>query len=458
MMEVKVPDIGDFNDVPVIEVHVKPGDVIKAEDTLITLESDKATMDVPAPAAGTVREVKVKVGDKVARGTLVLLLDAAAGAPAATPEPATAPAPAKAPAAAAAAVLPAPTFVAPAAEGEVCDLRPTEAEPTTAPQRITMPTPGATATEIQGGKDRIRAHASPSVRRFSRELGVDILKVSGSGPKGRITQQDVQNFIKNVMSGAAAPSAPAATGGAGLNLLPWPQVDFAKFGPVEVKPLLRIKKISGPNLARNWVMIPAVTYHEDADITDLEALRVQLNKENEKAGIKVTMLAFMIKAAVAMLKKYPELNSSLDGDNLVYKNYWHIGFAADTPHGLMVPVLKNADQKGVFEIAQETSDLAKKARDGKLPLADMQGATFTISSVGGIGGTAFSPIVNAPEVGILGVSKSSMKPVWDGKQFVPRLIVPLSLSADHRVVDGALATRCNAYLAQLLGDFRRVNL
>ncbi|MDP2171933.1 MAG: dihydrolipoyllysine-residue acetyltransferase [Rhodocyclaceae bacterium] len=493
MIEVKVPDIGDFNDVPVIEVHVKPGDVIKAEDTLITLESDKATMDVPSPAAGTVREVKIKVGDRVAKDTLVLLLDAAAGAAAAAPELAKekqekgarlelnaaekgarlelteALNSNQAPFSAPVAVPPVPqgfpavtpTFTAPAAAGEVCELRPTEAEPTTAPQRITMPTPGATATEIQGGKDRIRAHASPSVRRFARELGVNIVQVKGSGPKGRITQQDVQNFVKNVMSGAAAPAAGAAGaagGGTGLNLLPWPQVDFAKFGPVDVKPLSRIKKISGPNLARNWVMIPAVTYHEDADITDLEALRVQLNKENEKAGIKVTMLAFMIKAMVAVLKKYPELNSSLDGDNLVYKNYWHIGFAADTPHGLMVPVLKNADQKGVFEIAQETSDLAKQARDGKLPLAAMQGATFTISSVGGIGGTAFSPIVNAPEVGILGVSKSSMKPVWDGKQFVPRLIVPLSLSADHRVVDGALATRCNAYLAQLLGDFRRVNL
>jgi pyruvate dehydrogenase E2 component (dihydrolipoamide acetyltransferase) len=450
-IEVKVPDIGDFKDVPVIEIHVKPGDVISAEDTLVTLESDKATVDVPSPVAGTIREVRVKVGDKVGEGNLILLLEASAAAPPSPPEKA-----------APVAVPPAPTFTAPAAAGEVCELRPTEAEPTTAPQRITLPTPGATATEIQGGKDRIRAHASPSVRRFARELGVNIVQVKGSGPKGRITQQDVQNFVKNVMSGAAAPSVPAATGaaggGSGLNLLPWPQVDFAKFGPVDVKPLSRIKKISGPNLARNWVMIPAVTYHEDADITDLEALRVQLNKENEKAGIKVTMLAFMIKAMVAVLKKYPELNSSLDGDNLVYKNYWHIGFAADTPHGLMVPVLKNADQKGVFEIAQETSDLAKQARDGKLPLAAMQGATFTISSVGGIGGTAFSPIVNAPEVGILGVSKSSMKPVWDGKQFVPRLIVPLSLSADHRVVDGALATRCNAYLAQLLTDFRRVNL
>jgi pyruvate dehydrogenase E2 component (dihydrolipoamide acetyltransferase) len=294
------------------------------------------------------------------------------------------------------------------------------------------------------------------VRRFARELGVDVAQVKGTGPKGRITQQDVQSFVKGVMSGGAVSPAPSL--GGGMNLLPWPQVDFAKFGPVEVKPLSRIKKISGPNLARNWVMIPAVTYHEDADITDLEALRVQLNKENEKSGIKVTMLAFIIKAVVAALKKYPDLNSSLDGENQVFKNYWHIGFAADTPNGLMVPVLKDADKKGVIEIAQETSELAKKARDGKLGPAEMQGATFTISSVGGIGGTSFSPIVNAPEVAILGVSKASMKPVWDGKQFVPRLIVPLSLSADHRVIDGALATRFNAHLAQLLGDFRRVML
>jgi pyruvate dehydrogenase E2 component (dihydrolipoamide acetyltransferase) len=296
------------------------------------------------------------------------------------------------------------------------------------------------------------------VRAYARELGVDLAKVRASGPKGRILKEDVTGFVKGVMSGAtAAPTGGASLGG-GLDLLPWPKVDFAKFGPIEAQPLSRIKKISGANLARNWVMIPAVTYHEDADITDLEALRVQLNKENEKAGIKLTMLAFIIKACVAALKKYPELNSSLDGDNLVYKNYWHIGFAADTPNGLVVPVLKNADQKGVFEIAREMAELSKKARDGKLGPAEMSGASFTISSVGGIGGTAFSPIVNAPEVAILGVSKSSMKPVWDGKAFVPRLIVPLSLSADHRVIDGALATRFNAYLAQLLGDFRRVML
>jgi len=451
-MEIKVPDIGGFNDVPIIEIHVKPGDAVKAEDSLITLESDKATMDVPSPATGTVKEVKVALGDKVSEGSVILLLDAAVAAgfsapasPAVAPPPA-APAPTPIPAVAAA---PAPAIVQTA----------TGAAPPTPtiailPAAVHLPSPAEIVAELDG----IKPHASPSVRRFARELGVDVTKVKGSGPKGRITQQDVQALVKSVMSGASAVSSAPSSVGAGLNLLPWPQVDFAKFGPVEVKPLSRIKKISGPNLARNWVMIPAVTYHEDADITDLEALRVSLNKENEKSGIKVTMLAFIIKAVVAALKKYPDLNSSLDGDNQVFKNYWHIGFAADTPNGLMVPVLKDADRKGIIEIAQESSELAKKARDGKLGPAEMQGATFTISSVGGIGGTAFSPIVNAPEVAILGVSKSSMKPVWDGKAFVPRLIVPLSLSADHRVIDGALATRFNAYLAQLLGDFRRVML
>jgi pyruvate dehydrogenase E2 component (dihydrolipoamide acetyltransferase) len=454
IIEVKVPDIGDFDAVPVIEIHVRPGDVVKAEDSLITLESDKATMDVPSPAAGTVREIKLAIGDKVAEGALILLLEAGETASAPAPQAAVA-----APAAAAVAVPPAPTFIAPPpAASAATDFRPTEAEPTVAPQSVHMPSPAEIVAAMGGGK----SHASPSVRRFARELGVDVARVKGSGPKGRITQQDVQAYVKAALSGAtavpgSASAAPTSLGG-GLDLLPWPKIDFAKFGPIDTKPLSRIKKISGPNLARNWVMIPAVTYHEDADITDLEALRVQLNKENEKSGTKVTMLAFMIKACVAALKKYPELNSSLDGDNLVYKNYWHIGFAADTPNGLMVPVLKNADQKGVFEIAQETSDLAKKARDGKLPSVDMQGASFTISSVGGIGGTAFSPIVNAPEVAILGISKSSVKPVWNGKEFMPRLIVPLSLSADHRVVDGALATRFNAYLAQLLSDFRRVML
>ncbi|HEX8988707.1 MAG TPA: 2-oxo acid dehydrogenase subunit E2, partial [Rhodocyclaceae bacterium] len=334
------------------------------------------------------------------------------------------------------------------------DFRPTEAEPTTAPPDIHMPSP---AERIEASDGR-KSHASPSVRRFARELGVDVAKVKGTGPKNRITQADVQAYVKGALSGAAAAPAAGAPLGGALNLLPWPQVDFAKFGAIERQPLSRIKKLSGPNLARNWVMIPAVTYHEDADITELEDFRVRLNKENEKAGVKITMLAFIIKAVVAAVKKFPELNSSLDGDELVLKRYWHIGFAADTPNGLVVPVLKNADQKGVLEIAKETAELSKKAREGKLGPAEMQGASFTISSVGGLGGTDFSPIVNAPEVAILGVSRSAMKPVWDGKAFVPRLIVPLSLSADHRVVDGALATRFNAYLAGLLADFRRTEL
>ncbi|RZT75770.1 pyruvate dehydrogenase E2 component (dihydrolipoamide acetyltransferase) [Azospira oryzae] len=435
-VEVKVPDIGDFKDVPVIEVFVKVGDTVKQEDALCSLESDKATMDVPSSAAGVVKEVRVKVGDKVSEGSVVVVLEGASGAVAAV---AAAPA-AAAPAPAAPAVIP-PELDGPA------PTKPFTPAPAAAPYGLAL-----------GGK----VHASPSVRAFARELGVDLSKVTATGPKSRIQAEDVKAYIKGVMSGqTVAPTQVGGggiTGGGSLDLLPWPKVDFAKFGPIEAKPLSRIKKISGANLARNWVMIPAVTYHEDADITDLEAFRVQLNKENEKSGQKLTMLAFIIKACVKVLQQFPELNTSLDGDNLVYKKYYHIGFAADTPNGLVVPVLKDADKKGVLEIAKETGELAKLARDGKLKPADMQGATFTISSVGGIGGTAFSPIVNAPEVAILGVSKSSMKPVWNGKEFVPRLIVPLSLSADHRVIDGALATRFNAELAKLLADFRRVML
>ena len=439
-VEVKVPDIGDFKDVPVIEVFVKVGDTVKLEDALCSLESDKATMDVPASAAGVVKEVKIKVGDKVSEGSVVVVLEGAAGA-AATPAAA-----AVAAVAAPATQAAAPVVIPPELDGPA-PTKPFAAAPAGAPYGLAL-----------GGK----VHASPSVRAFARELGVDLSKVTATGPKSRIQAEDVKAYIKGVMSGqTVAPTQVGGggiTGGGSLDLLPWPKVDFAKFGPIEAKPLSRIKKISGANLARNWVMIPAVTYHEDADITDLEAFRVQLNKENEKSGQKLTMLAFIIKACVKVLQQFPELNTSLDGDNLVYKKYYHIGFAADTPNGLVVPVLKDADKKGVLEIAKETGELAKLARDGKLKPADMQGATFTISSVGGIGGTAFSPIVNAPEVAILGVSKSSMKPVWNGKEFVPRLIVPLSLSADHRVIDGALATRFNAELAKLLADFRRVML
>jgi pyruvate dehydrogenase E2 component (dihydrolipoamide acetyltransferase) len=433
LIEVKVPDIGDFKDVPVIGIEVSPGDTVKAEDPLVTLESDKATMEVPAPVAGTVKEIRLKVGDKVAEGTLVLLLETAETGAAATAPAAPAPAP--------------PPAAAPAAS------KPVTAEPIAPPQPAPPPAPAEIAAEVAGGH---KAHASPSVRRFARVLGVDVALVKGSGPKGRILQQDVQDYVKGALAQPRA-AAPAG-GGAGLDLLPWPTVDFAKFGPIEAKPLSRIKKISGANLARNWVMIPHVTQFDEADITELESLRVQLNKENEKAGIKVTMLAFLIKAAVAALKKFPDFNASLDGENLVYKQYFHIGFAADTPNGLVVPVIRDADKKGVLEIAKEMSALSAKAREGKLGPAEMQGGCFSISSLGGIGGTAFTPIINAPEVAILGVSKSQTKPVWDGKQFAPRLMLPLSLSYDHRVIDGAQAARFTAYLAQVLADMRRVLL
>jgi len=429
---VKVPDIGDFSDVPVIEVFVKVGDTVKAEDSLVTLESDKATMDVPAPAAGVVSEVRVKVGDKVSEGTPIVMLESsAAGASAAAPP------------ASAAALGPAPAVPAPVSA------KPSEAP---APARPSAP-PASAPIYSTAFKS---AHASPSVRAFARELGVDLTRIKGTGLKDRILLEDVQRFVKGVMT--AAPAIAAGATGEGLGLLPWPKVDFAKFGPVESKPLSRIKKISGANLHRNWVMIPHVTNHDDADITDLEAFRVQLNKENEKSGLKVTMLAFLIKACVSALRKFREFNASLDGDNLVYKQYFHIGFAADTPNGLVVPVIKNADQKGIMAIAREMGELSAKAREGKLGPAEMQGGCFSISSLGGIGGTYFTPIINAPEVAILGVCRSSTRPVWNGKEFTPRLILPLSLSWDHRVIDGASAARFNSYLIALLADMRRVML
>ena len=428
-IEIKVPDIGDYKDVPVIEVLVKAGDRIEKEQSIVVLESDKATMDVPSSQAGIVKEVKIKVGDNLSEGSVVLILEGGSGA-------VTAPAAAVS----AAAAPPIKAFEPPIARAP-------------APPPKSNPPPPV---------DGAMSHASPSVRKFARELGVTITQVKGSGPKGRITQEDVQAFVKAAMSGGAGSSSAAAalSGGSlgGLNLIPWPKVDFTKFGEIERQPLNRIKKLTAANLARNWVMIPAVTYHEDADITDLEAFRVMTNKDNEKKGVKITMLAFLMKAAVAALKKHPEFNSSLDGDDLILKKYFNIGFAADTPTGLVVPVIKDADKKGIFELAKETSELAALAREGKLKPDQMQGASFTISSLGGIGGTSFSPIVNAPEVAILGVSKAAMKPVWDGKQFVPRLICPLSLSADHRVIDGALATRFTVYIAQLLADFRRATL
>jgi pyruvate dehydrogenase E2 component (dihydrolipoamide acetyltransferase) len=430
LIEIHVPDIGDYSDVPVIEVLVKVGDVIEKEQSVVTLESDKATMDVPSSHAGLVKEIKVKVGDVISEGALVLVIESSETAAASAPAPQAAPAIASVPI----------------------------STPTPAPKPVAAPTaPASQAMPMAAGTDL--SHASPTVRKYARELGVNVALVKGSGPKGRITQEDVQAFVKGVMSGAT-PTASSKSGGnmGGLDLLPWPTVDFTKFGAIERQPLSRIKKLSAANLARNWVMIPAVTYHEDADITELEAFRVSTNKENEKQGNKITMLAFMMKAAVAALKKYPEFNSSLDGDDLVLKKYFHIAFAADTPNGLVVPVIRNADQKGINEIARETGELAALAREGKLKPDQMQGASFTISSLGGIGGTYFSPIINAPEVAILGVSKAAMKPVWDGKQFVPRLICPLSLTADHRVIDGASATRFTAYIAQLLADFRRAAL
>ncbi|WP_374676450.1 dihydrolipoyllysine-residue acetyltransferase [Ideonella sp.] len=445
-VEVRVPDIGDFKDVAVIELLVKPGDTVKAEQSLITVESDKASMEIPSSHSGVLRELKVALGDKVNQGTVIAVVEAAAAPGAAAPAPS----------------APAPQTVT--ATGHAPGTL------TSPPVERTAPTAALPAHEPTAPQGQL-PHASPSVRRFARELGVPLADVRGTGPKGRITQEDVQAFVKQVMAGdqqtsaqkAKAPAAaPAAAGGSLPGLLPWPQVDFAKFGPVERKDLSRIKKISGANLHRNWVVIPHVTNHDDADITELEAFRVQLNKENEKSGVKVTMLAFMIKAAVAALKKFPEFNASLDGQGdsaqLVLKNYFHIGFAADTPNGLVVPVIKDADKKGILQISQEMAELAKKARDGKLAPADMQGGCFSISSLGGIGGRYFTPIINAPEVAIMGVCRSTTEPRWDGQQFVPRLILPLSLSWDHRVIDGAAAARFNVYFASLLADFRRIAL
>jgi pyruvate dehydrogenase E2 component (dihydrolipoamide acetyltransferase) len=439
--EVKVPDIGDFKEIPVIELLVKPGDTVQKDDSLLVLESDKATMEVPAPAAGVISELKVKIGDKVSAGTLVAMLeggDSAAPAvtngngKAKTSGPAAEPAVASSPAASA------PKAAEPKA-----------AEPAAA---ASADTPATSPPAANGAV----AHASPGVRRFARELGVSLGQVSGSGPKSRILKEDVQSFVKQLVAGGAS-----ARGGGGLTdlgLPPWPKVDFAKFGPIEVQARTRIQKISAPGLARNWVMIPHVTQFDEADITELEAFRAHVNEENAKAGVKISPLAFLMKAVVAALKKYPTLNSSLDGENLIVKQYWNLGFAADTPQGLVVPVIKEVDKKGILEIAKETAELGAKAREGKLGPNDIQGATFTISSLGGIGGTAFTPIINAPEVAILGVSRSAVKPVWNGKEFAPRTMLPLSLSYDHRVVDGALAARFITYLGQVIADIRRVML
>ena len=452
IIDVTIPDIGDFDEVAVIELLVKTGDKVRAEQSLITVESDKASMEIPSSHAGVVKEMQVKLGDKVKQGSIVLKLetaDVAAAAPVA--------AAAVAPVAAIAPVVAAPP-VAVAAVSVAAAVAHAAVAVVAAPAH-------QPANALSGDLP----HASPSVRKFARELGVPLNEVKGSGPKGRISQEDIQSFNRAVMTGetrtqAQVTKAPAGDG-AGLGLIPWPKVDFAKFGPIERKELGRIQKISGANLLRNAVMIPAVTNHDDADITELEAFRVQTNLENEKAAkaginasVKVTMLAFLIKACVNALQKYPQFNSSLDGDALVYKHYWHIGFAADTPNGLMVPVLKDADKKGILQISAEMGELAKKAREGKLSPAEMSGATFTISSLGGIGGRYFTPIINAPEVAILGVCKSQMEPKWNGKEFEPRLMLPLSLAWDHRVIDGAAAARFNAHLGHILADFRRILL
>ena len=448
---IQVPDIGDFDTVEVIEILIKVGDTVKAEQSLITVESDKASMEIPTSIGGVVKSIEVKVGDKVKQGSVMMHVEAAAAGSASAPATAAAPAVAPVVAAPAAASAPAPaSATASAASVSVAASAPATTQ-SSAPAAGKLEMPVSTAG---------MAHASPSVRKFARELGVDLNLVTGSGNKQRILQEDVQNFVKQALAGSAGSSSGASSGASmgGLDLLPWPKIDFTKFGEVTPKPLSRIKKISGANLHRNWVMIPHVTNNDEANITELEALRLKLNKENEKSGVKVTMLAFLIKACVAALKKFPEFNASLDGDQLIMKQYFHIGFAADTPNGLVVPVIRDADKKGIIELANESSELAKKARDGKLSPAEMQGGCFSISSLGGIGGTHFTPIINAPELAILGVSRSYMKPVWDGKTFVPQLTLPLSLSYDHRVIDGASGARFNAYLGSLLADFRRIAL
>lgn len=428
-VELRVPDIGDFNDVPVIEVLVKPGQRVRKNDSLITLESEKASMEVPSDAEGTIAQISVKVGDKVAKGSLIATLvtsNKANEVEGQSPAPAQAPAPAQ---------QPRPQAVIPSA-----------APQPVIPSGVEGPAPSRTARSDGA------IHASPAIRRFAREFGVDLRGVSGSGLHGRVTQQDVQGFVKAALQrGAGA--------GIGANLPPWPKIDFAQYGPTQCKPLPRIKRIAGPNLHRNWLQIPHITNYDEADVTGLEKFRLKINAEQEKKhGTKLTMLSFLVKACVAALQQFPDFNSSLDGEELIYKRYYHIGFAADTPNGLVVPVIKDADKKGLIEIAREAADLAAKAREGKLGLAEMSGGSFTISSIGSIGGTQFTQIVNAPEVAILGATRAAMKPVWQGKRFAPRLMLPISVSYDHRVIDGAGAARFLVYIAKALADFRRVML
>jgi pyruvate dehydrogenase E2 component (dihydrolipoamide acetyltransferase) len=453
LMEARVPDIGSDQGVPVIELLVKVGDVVTKDQGLVTLESDKATMEVPAPFAGTVREVLVKVGDEIGTGAVVAMIEASAevAAPAAAKAPPAAVAPAAAAATAAPVAKPAtpPTPPAPVAVSPAAPAATPAPAATAAPAIASSPRTLDSESLVPG----VLPYASPAVRVFARELGVDLSQVKGTERGGRIGKADVQAFVKSMLAGGALPRAAGGEAG-GLQLIPWPQVDFAKFGEVERQARTRINKLSGANLARNWAMIPHVTQFEDADITEMEAFRKKLGEENK--DVKITPLVFLIKAVVAALKKYPAFNSSLDGDDLVLKKYFHVGIAVDTPDGLMVPVLRDCDRKGLLELSAELASISARARDKKLSAADMQGGCFSISSLGGIGGTAFTPIINAPEVAILGVSKSQMKPVWNGSEFTPRLILPLSLSYDHRVIDGAAAARFASYLSQVLGDLRRL--
>jgi len=470
--EARVPDIGGHADVPVIEVMIKPGDTVEKDQSLITLESDKATMEVPAPFAGVVKEVKLKVGDEVSEGALIAIIEAVGAADSASPSPSrgegrgegqTSPqSPAPSSASASASPQPSPQggerANAPQVKEEPAPIGGRSVLPGNAPEGDVAPQvrPPFDAKLVMPGD---APYATPAVRAFARELGVDVHQVKGSGRSGRILREDIAAYVKHALASGARPvEGGTVAAGGGLNLLPWPKVDFAKFGEVEEKPLTRIQKISGQNLARNWAMIPHVTHHEDADITELEAFRKKLGEENK--DLKITPLVFQIKAVVAALKKFPQFNASLDatGEKLILKKYFHIGIAVDTPDGLVVPVIRDCDKKGLLDLAAELGEISKKARDKKLGPADMSGGCFSISSLGGIGGTAFTPIVNAPEVAILGVTKAQTKPVWNGKEFAPRLILPLSLSYDHRVIDGAVAARFASFLATQLGDIRRLLL